>query len=112
MKQYDVVIVGAGPAGLKCAEILAQARKKIIVLEKNKVIGDKVCAGGLDFKNFEFGIPEKLFQRKFNKVKVLTILGKEEIKTENKIIFATIDRKDLGKWMAEKAKRAGAEIKT
>ena len=35
----DVVIIGAGPGGLKVAEILANNNKKVLVLEKNIIIG-------------------------------------------------------------------------
>ena len=63
MEKYDVVIIGAGPAGLKCAEILAKNNKKVLVLEKNKNIGKKVCAGGLTMKDFELGIPDKIIQK-------------------------------------------------
>ena len=45
-KKYDVVIIGAGPAGLAAARYLAENKKSVLVLEKNKVIGPKVCGGG------------------------------------------------------------------
>ena len=38
MKEYDVVIIGAGPAGLNCAKYLAETDKKVLILEKNKEI--------------------------------------------------------------------------
>lgn len=44
-KHYDVIIVGAGPSGLSAAKILAQNNKKVLVLEKNSIIGPKVCGG-------------------------------------------------------------------
>ena len=49
---YDVIIVGAGPGGLACAKELGLKDLKVLVLEKNKIIGPKVCAGcfrGIDF---------------------------------------------------------------
>jgi geranylgeranyl reductase len=45
--RYDVVIVGAGPAGLACAMGLRDSRLSVLVLERNPVIGPKTCAGGL-----------------------------------------------------------------
>ncbi len=39
MEKHDVVIVGAGPAGLRAAEVLARAGKDVLVLEKNDVVG-------------------------------------------------------------------------
>jgi geranylgeranyl reductase len=110
MESYETVIVGAGPAGLKCAEILAQNNKEVLVLEKNKIFGDKICAGGLTLKDFELGIPNKIIQKKFRKILFHTPHQDTEIELDIPFI-ATIDRKDLGKWMAEKAKKAGADIR-
>ena len=97
MRKYEAVIIGAGPAGLKCAEILAKNNKKVLVLEKNAIIGDKVCAGGLTLKDLELGIPNKIIQRKFKKVILHTPLQDREIKLDKPFI-ATINRKDLGRW--------------
>lgn len=110
-KKYDVIIIGAGPAGLKCAEVLAKNNKRVLVLEKNKVLGKKVCAGGITYKVLEMGIPKSIIQKRFNKVIFHTPLQKREIYLKNYPI-CTINREDLGKWMASKAKAAGALIKT
>lgn len=112
MGKYEIVIIGAGPAGLRCAEILASSGKTVIVLEKNKVIGPKVCGGGITYKGLkELGIPNSLFQRKFKKVDVHTKLQDSKVET-GEIFIATISRTDLGQWMAKKAKKAGAIIKS
>jgi geranylgeranyl reductase len=57
MESYDVIIVGAGPAGLRCAEVLGGSRLEVLVTEKKSVIGPKVCAGGLTFLNGHFELP-------------------------------------------------------
>lgn len=111
MKKYEIIIIGAGPGGLKAAEILAKKGKQVLVLEKNSVIGDKVCAGGLTLKDFELGIPERIVDKKFKKVILHTPLQKTTIK-EKKVFLATVDRIILGNWMAQQAEKAGAEIKT
>ncbi|NOQ37883.1 NAD(P)-binding protein [archaeon] len=111
MESYETVIVGAGPAGLKCAETLAKAGKEVLVLEKNEVIGPKVCAGGLTINCINSGIPEKILQRKFKKVKIHTPHEDTEIKLEKPFV-ATVNRKDLGRWMTKEAKMQGAEIRT
>ena len=48
--KYDVIIVGAGPAGLSCAETLSKSGKSVLVLEKNYKVGPKICAGALTMK--------------------------------------------------------------
>ena len=68
MDKYDVVIIGAGPAGLSAAKVLAQNNKKVIVFEKNSVIGPKVCGGGITAKDYSLGIPKNLASHFFNEV--------------------------------------------
>ncbi len=45
--RYDVIIAGAGPASLSCADALKNSGLNILLIEKNKEIGPKICAGGL-----------------------------------------------------------------
>ena len=54
MEYFDVIIIGAGPAGLKCAEVLGNSKFSVLLLEKNAEIGVKVCAGGFLVKNSEY----------------------------------------------------------
>ncbi len=56
--RFDVVIIGAGPAGIACAQALAGSRFSVLVLEKNGTIGPKACAGGLTRTAVGFGVPE------------------------------------------------------
>lgn len=57
METYDVIIIGAGPAGLKCAEILGNSKLKVLLIDKKKTIGPKICAGGLTALDAHFKIP-------------------------------------------------------
>ena len=44
---YDVVIVGGGPAGSTAAKILAENKKKVLLIDKEKFPREKPCGGGL-----------------------------------------------------------------
>ncbi len=44
---YDVIIVGAGPAGSTAAYFLGQAGARVLVLEKEELPRYKPCGGGL-----------------------------------------------------------------
>jgi predicted Rossmann fold flavoprotein len=46
MEQYDVVVIGAGPAGLFCASQAAQPSNSVLLLEKNKNPGAKLLLSG------------------------------------------------------------------
>ncbi len=110
--KYDVVIIGAGPAGLSCAEVLAKGGKSVLVLEKNSEVGPKICAGGLTAKVEE----EKLLSLQdvdkiFYSFKLYFSGTCKEIVDSDPLV-ATIDRGKLGKIMLEKAVKSGAEIET
>lgn len=112
MEKFEILIIGAGPAGLRAAKVLAQAGKKVLVLERNSVVGPKICAGGAFSKIFQQGIPEDLIERKFNLIKTHLSGRTYEIKSSKDYLLSTVDRRNLGQWMAKEAERAGAKILT
>ena len=48
--QYDVIIVGAGPAGTAAAKVLATAGRSVLVVDKAFFPREKLCAGILTWK--------------------------------------------------------------
>ncbi len=56
--RFDVIIIGAGPAGLACAQALAGSSLRVLLVEKNEAIGPKNCAGALTRTAAGFDIPE------------------------------------------------------
>ena len=57
-----MIIIGAGPGGLACALELKDSGKSVLVLEKNDVVGPKVCAGGLKNLDPDFRLPEDRYR--------------------------------------------------
>ena len=50
MKKYEVVIVGAGPAGSTAAKFIAEKGIKVLLIDKNTFPRDKPCGGGISMK--------------------------------------------------------------
>lgn len=111
MESYEIIIVGAGPAGLNCARHLAQAGKKVLLLEKNKVIGPKVCAGLLTGKGLEhFGLPKDLLDYQVNETVIHTPI-QEFIIAESGFSGYTVDRKNLGQWQLTKIEKNNVNVR-
>ena len=49
---YDLVILGAGAAGLMCAITAAKRNKSVLVLEKSNKVGKKILMSGGGRSNF------------------------------------------------------------
>ncbi|HET6488718.1 MAG TPA: FAD-dependent oxidoreductase [Syntrophales bacterium] len=56
--RFDVIIIGAGPAGIACAQALAGSSLRVLLIEKSETFGAKICAGGLSRVSVDFGVPE------------------------------------------------------
>ncbi len=111
MTKYHTIIAGAGPAGLACATMLAQAGKKVLVLERNSRIGPKVCAGGITWSGIKNRVPADLIEKSFCEQRVFTRWQQTVISSQNPLV-STIDREALGQWMLKEALAAGAEVRT
>lgn len=53
MSTYDVVIVGAGPAGSTAAKFLSENGIKVLLVDKSKFPRDKPCAGGIPIRTLK-----------------------------------------------------------
>ena len=109
--KYDAVIVGGGPGGLRCGALLAELGVKVLVLERRREIGRKVCAGGVTWGGLINSLPEHLIENAFSSQTIRTryqniVIG------EQKPMIATVNRRQLGIHMADLATRSGAELIT
>ncbi len=107
---HDVVIVGAGPAGLSCAKTCAEHGMDVAVFERRNSIGNKVCAGGITWNGLLQQVGD-ISQRSFFEQRIVTPKQRALIRAKVPII-ATVSRIELGELMAKQAKEAGASIYT
>lgn len=108
---FHTIIIGAGPGGLSCAAVLAKKGVNVLVLEKNRRIGAKVCAGGITWSGLARYLPDDLIEKAFTKQHIRSGLQQTVI-TAPQPIISTINRENVGQWMTKKARRAGAIIQT
>ena len=94
--ENDVVIVGAGPAGLAAAYYLAKAAIKTVVLEKRLSIGGGIWGGAAGYNVIV--VQDKDVLDEFG----ITAKKQKDLYLADAIEFATA--------LAYKAKKAGAEI--
>jgi menaquinone-9 beta-reductase len=107
---YEVIIVGAGPAGLACATAAASHGLATLVLERKQTLGRKVCAGGITWNGLLKSIPIDISERQFARQQVFTRFQQVCVSSPTPII-ATVNREILGQKMAQKAIQAGVEIR-
>lgn len=112
METYDVIIVGGGPAGLKCAETLGKSVKSVLLLEKDAVFGDKLCAGGLTRRAMSLlELPESIIEQRIFDAALFSPRNRSYTKTSSPLLF-TLDRRELGEWQRGRLEGSGAKILT
>ncbi|MCX7002330.1 MAG: NAD(P)/FAD-dependent oxidoreductase [bacterium] len=92
---FDVIIVGAGPAGLACARELAGSAFSVLLLDKASVLGSKPCGGGICEK--EVAVPcEAAWVKKF--AKQIISLGQSSVTINHRYKRITFEREDLASY--------------
>jgi len=113
-KSYDILIVGAGPAGLAAAESAAEGGVKTLVLEEHREIGlPHHCSGWLwacPFSESLFELAEfrKVVLQKLTYQSIYGPNGKQLIKVPSRGWI--VNRVEFDKMLARRAARAGADI--
>lgn len=110
----DVVIIGAGPAGLAAGTRLASRGRDTIVLEEHEVIGRPVhCTGVLGHDAFaELDLPRDTILSISRSATFRSGHGEPVLVESEHIIATVVDRARFDERLAERAAAAGAEIRT
>jgi len=67
MKEFDIAVIGAGPAGCMAAIRAAELGKKVVIIERNEDIGKKILLSGKGRCNITNSAPLDTFVEKFQK---------------------------------------------
>ena len=109
MNAFHTIVIGGGPAGLRCATILAHAGKSVLLLERQRRLGPKVCAGGIPPSSLALGVPDGLLEGRFDRQRIRT--GRQDVRlTAQAPMVCTVNREKLGQWMEQEARAAGVTI--
>ncbi len=112
MEEFDVIIVGGGPAGLQCARELSDSSLRVLLLEKQDGFGDKICAGGLTLKDMEFlPLPDHVIEQKILRTSIHSRRRSAGTVTEEPVLF-TVNRKALGVYQRSLLEGTGVEVRT
>jgi len=113
-KETDVLVIGAGPAGLIAAREAAKRETTVTVLEEHAEIGQPChCAGLLSVKGLEcLGLPSNEFyvQNKVKGAHFFSPSGLTFTVEREKDVACVIDRGLLDKFLANKATESDAKI--
>jgi geranylgeranyl reductase family protein len=110
--KYDVIIVGAGPAGSNLAYELAKDSYKVLLLEKNAAPREKACAGGVNIRtkkliNFDIGT---VVERAVQGARLSYKLDKALVQTYKEPITLMVSRIRFDQLIVEQAISEGAEF--
>lgn len=109
---YDIVVVGAGPAGSSAAYAASKSGISVALLEKEETIAHTVRTSGVTWMDSvrEFGIPQECY----NPVKNYAFCS-----PNNEVVIkgieakaAVLDVRRTYRWLAELAQKQGAELFT
>ncbi len=116
MTDRDVVVIGAGPAGLIAAREAARRSVNVTVLEEHAEIGVPChCAGLLSIKGLkDLGVPlsADFVQNRLKGARFYSPSGLSFTVESQETVACAVDRSMFDKFLAEQATRAGAEIRT
>lgn len=111
---WDVVVVGAGPAGASAARAAAAAGRRVLLLEKAELPRYKTCGGGIIGPSrdalppgFQLPLRDRVHAVTFSLDGKLT-----RTRRSKGMLFGLINRPEFDAALVESAKEAGAEVRT
>lgn len=113
MEEYDVIVVGAGPAGGNCARNLAKLDCNVLLIENSKIIGipNFSTAGTPNETMKVFNLPKKVTDSPWNSILLASKNERAEFVYKKRMGYV-LNYKLLKQFLAKDAKKNGAQIIT
>jgi len=108
---FDVIIVGAGPAGGSTAIHCARRGLKTLLIEEHEIIGEPVhcgeCLSDYALKNTNLNPPEEVLSEKVEGVRIIFPDGTESILNEKGYV---LEKEEFEQWLSKEAIKEGARV--
>ena len=114
---WDVIVVGAGPAGSSAARAAAERGGRVLLLDRATLPRYKTCGGGIIGTSLS-ALPAGLDFQARGEVRAVTftlngrLARTRRIEADAKPLFSLVDRAQFDYALVEAARRAGAGLRT
>ena len=113
MARYDVIVVGAGPAGSTTAYRLARAGARVCLVDRARFPRDKPCGGGLTLRavrELPFSV-EPVIEDRVHTLELGLRYGRRWSRRAEESLVLMTQRRRLDAFLAGRAAGAGAEFR-
>ena len=113
MKEYDAVVVGAGPAGSTTALRLAEAGAKVLVVDKARFPRDKPCGGGMTLRAVRQCPvdPSPVVEDKVDVVELRFRYDESVVRHAKQPVVWMTQRRRLDAFLLDAARERGADVR-
>lgn len=111
---YDVIVIGGGPAGCETARLIAEKGYQVLVAEEHRKIGEPMqCAGLVSPRTLKTAaMPDAIIINQIHGAFIHSPGGKVLSIRDKEAYALVIDRSEFDRNLSKRAQCAGAEILT
>jgi flavin-dependent dehydrogenase len=111
MKNFDIVVVGAGPSGGHCARQLAQSGKKVLLVEQHQTFEQNDFSSGvIPIETLErYHLPSGIIGSLWRKIAIVTTHVHQRWECDHPL-GAVLDFAKLREFLAQEVQRQGSEV--